>query len=186
MNVIHHWLCASSKWRRTLERDILPWTLQDVPLGTDLLEFGPGPGLTTELLQHRTARLTALELDSELAKSLSARFRGTNVRVIRADATETPFADRTFSAVAAFTMLHHLPTPEAQDQLFREAYRVLRPGAVFVGTDSRDGLTMRLLHIRDTLVPLDPRTLAARLRRCGFKNVRVDLNSRRLRFEAYR
>jgi ubiquinone/menaquinone biosynthesis C-methylase UbiE len=47
-----------------------------------------------------------------------------------------PFDDESFSGAACFTMLHHVPSPEAQDRLFAEVGRVLRPGAPFAGTDS--------------------------------------------------
>ncbi|GHF16232.1 hypothetical protein GCM10010359_17110 [Streptomyces morookaense] len=43
--------------------------------------------------------------------------------------THMPFADGRFDSVVCFTMLHHVPTPAAQDRLFAEAHRVLRPGA---------------------------------------------------------
>ncbi len=165
---------------------MLPWTLQDLNLGPDLLEIGPGPGFTTELLNRRADRLTAIELDGGLASSLASRFAGKNVHVVRGDATALPFRDFSFSAAAAFTMLHHVPSVEAQNQLFREVYRVLQQRSVFVGSDSRDSLFMRLAHIRDTLVPLDPSTLAERLERCGFRDVRIDIQTRRIRFEAHR
>jgi hypothetical protein len=37
-----------------------------------------------------------------------------------------------------------------------EARRVLRPGSVFAGTDSAEGLLLRLAHLGDTYVPVDP------------------------------
>jgi len=186
MNALHHWMCRSAKWRSVLESDVLPWTLQQVPLGPDLLEIGPGPGLTTDLLNRRAARLTAVEIDAGLARSLASRFAGTNVSVVRGDATALPFGNASFSSATAFTMLHHLPDREAQDRLFREVYRVLRPASAFVGSDSLDSFFMRLVHLRDTLVPLDPNTLAARLEQCGFRDVQIEVRSRRVRFEAYR
>ncbi len=186
MNALHHWLCRSARWRKALERDILPWALQGVPLGDDLLELGPGPGLTTDLLQHRVARLTAIELDSGLAATLGDRFSRGNVRVLRGDATSMPFAESSFSSAIALTMLHHLPDSEAQDRLFRETHRVLRPGGAFLGTDSLDSFRMRLFHIFDTLVPLDPGTIESRLARSGFEKIRVEVRPGRLRFEAYR
>ena len=77
------------------------------------------------------------------------------------DGTDMPFADSTFSAAVCFTMLHHVPSPEAQDRLFAEVRRVLRPGGTFAGTDSTGrGPGFALLHIGDTKVVLDPERAA--------------------------
>ena len=67
MNLIHRWLCRSAGWRKQLEADVIPWVLRDVELGSEVLEVGPGPGLTTDLLRPRITHLTAIEIDSGLA-----------------------------------------------------------------------------------------------------------------------
>ena len=82
-------------------------------------------------------------------------------------------------------MLHHIPSPELQDQLFREVFRVLRPGGVFAGTDSLPrGLGFRLIHIGDTLVLVDPDGLPAHLAAAGFEEARVSTGSKSFRFSA--
>jgi ubiquinone/menaquinone biosynthesis C-methylase UbiE len=186
MNLIHRWLCRSAGWRMTLERKILPWALNGVELGSDVLEVGPGPGLTTDLLRARIARMTLIEIDSALAESLRARLQDTNVNVIQGDATVMPFEDGRFSGAVCFTMLHHVPSRELQDKLLREVRRVLQPGGCFVGVDSLQTLGMRLIHIHDTLVPIDPDAFAARLEGAGFTAVEIESNASRFRFQARR
>jgi hypothetical protein len=44
MNLIHRWLCSSARWNKVVETYILPWTLEGLNLGSDVLEVGPGPG----------------------------------------------------------------------------------------------------------------------------------------------
>lgn len=151
-----------------------------------MLELGPGPGLTTDLLRQTAGHLTAIEIDPKLAASLDSRLRGRNVRVIAGDATAMPFADSQFSGVVSFTMLHHVPSPELQDELFRQVWRVLKPGGVFVGSDSLQSWLMKVIHIRDTLVPIDPDTVASRLEAAGFQVLEVEKNSHALRFHAKR
>ena len=151
-----------------------------------MLELGPGPGLTTDLLRKRVPQLTAIEIDRRLAESLASRLNGSNVQVVKGDATEMPFANAQFSSTVCFTMLHHVHTPRLQDQLFREVWRVLRPGGSFVGTDSLQSLFMRLIHIRDTLVPIVPDTLGDRLQAAGFQVMEIDKNAEALRFHARR
>ena len=56
MNWFHRQVCRSGRWRRRVEGELLPWALQGVELGDDVLEIGPGPGVTTDVLRGlRTA-----------------------------------------------------------------------------------------------------------------------------------
>ena len=186
MNWIHRRLCRSGLWRKMLEERIVPWVLEGVELGPDLLEVGPGPGLTTDLLRRQAARMTAIEIDLTLAETLGARLRGSNVIVVGGDATAMPFEDARFTGAVSFTMLHHVPSRALQDKLVGEVGRVLKPGAMFAGTDSRQSLIMRLLHIHDTLVPVDPASFAARLEAAGFEDVFIETNAQAFRFRARR
>ena len=184
MNRIHRWLCRSARWRRELEDNVMPWVLSGVDLGTGVLEVGPGPGLTTDILRPRIAHLTALEIDSALALSLAARMRGSNVTVIRGDATEMPFPDAEFTGAVCCTLLHHVPSPALQDKLLHEVFRVLKPGAMFAGVDSRTSFYMRMVHVSDTLVPIEPSTFQARLEAAGFEKIIIEAKPQRFRFRA--
>jgi SAM-dependent methyltransferase len=171
VNRTHLEYLASSQWADHLVTDLLPWLESTIQLGDDVLEIGPGPGLTTDLLRQRVATVTTVEIDAELATDLKARLAGTNVEVIWGDGTELPLPDDRFSATTCFAMLHHLPSVAAQDRLFGELHRVLRPGGSFVATDSLDTKRIRQAHIDDTYVPLDPATLESRLRAAGFADI---------------
>jgi ubiquinone/menaquinone biosynthesis C-methylase UbiE len=113
---------------------------------------------------------------------------GTNVTVRCEDATELSAGDATFDAAVSFTMLHHVPSPALQDRLLAEVARVLKPGAVFAGTDSLYSRRFGLLHIGDTMVMVEPDSLPARLERAGFTEAQVDRdpNGGRFRFRARR
>ena len=185
MNRIHRWLCSSAAWRKTIEERV-PWVISPAALGERVLELGPGPGLATDVLRTRVQKLTALELDQNLASSLASRTRGSNVEVVAGDATAMPFPNAQFSAVVSFTMLHHVPSAELQNALLREVRRVLIPGGVFVGSDSLESWFMRVIHIADTLVLVDPETFGARLQAAGFEVLEVEKNSRAFRFHARR
>jgi SAM-dependent methyltransferase len=185
MNCLHHWLCRSNRWRRTV-RQRVPWVLAKTDLGPNVLELGPGPGVTTDLLRLSVPHLTALELDPKLAGSLRLRLRGANVEVVNGDATAMPFLDCQFSGGVSFTMLHHVPSPELQDRVLREMWRVLKPGGLFVGSDSMQSWLMKLIHIEDTLVPVNPDTFGARLEAAGFQAMVVEKNSEAFRFQARR
>ncbi len=186
MNRLHRWYCKSDHWRRTVTDEILPWVLGNITLGESVLEVGPGPGVTTDWLRHRADRVECLEIDPALADALQARFSTTNVTVRCGDATAMPYEDGRFATVVAFTMLHHIPTAKLQNQLFREAYRVLQPGGIFAGVDSLPSLRMSIIHIRDILTLVAPDTLAQRLTAAGFTDAHVDVGSDRFRFSARR
>jgi SAM-dependent methyltransferase len=176
MNRIHRRICSSRHWAERVRDEIVPGGIEGVDLGDDLLEIGPGPGLTTDLLQARVPKLTAIEIDPALARSLADRMPADRVEVVCGDASAMPFADDRFSAAVCFTMLHHVPTAELQDNLFAETRRVLRRGASFVGSDSNPGrfaIGFRLIHINDTMALVPPETLGARLERAGFSSVEV-------------
>jgi len=182
MNEMHLQFLASPDWKKMLETDLLPWIAAAGDLGDDVLEIGPGPGLTTDLLRARVPRVTALELDDDLAAQLAERLAGTNVEVVHGDATKTGLSSDRFTTATCFSMLHHMPEPQMQDQLFAEVHRVLRPGGQFVGVDALDSDGMRAGHVDDTFVPVDPDTLGARLEAAGFEATQIDLGDYQFRF----
>jgi len=124
------------------------------------------------------------ELDPSLATQLAARLAGSNVTVVQADAAQLPFAAGCFSAAACLTVLHHIPSARQQDAALAQIARVLRRGGVLVGTDGLDTAQRRRVHRGDIFVPVDPSTLAQRLRGAGFAGAHVDVAGDRLRFAA--
>ncbi len=182
MNSEHLRLCSSPEWAAYVADDLLPWVLADHRLGDELLEVGPGPGLTTDILRRHAGHVTAAELDAGLARQLAARLAGTNVEVVNADATRLPFPAARFSAVACLTMLHHIPSAGLQDAALTEMARVLRPGGFLVGSDGLDTPDRRRVHEDDIFVPVDPDRLPQRLRAAGFAQAQVEVRGDRLRF----
>ena len=171
-------------WERAVQTHIVPWALEGVQLGSKILEVGPGPGVTTACLRTLAPDLTCIEIDVSYASSLARRVATHGIRVVAADGAAMPMADASFDAVVCFTMLHHVPSTVMQDQLLREAMRVLRPGGVFVGTDAITGGLFRLLHAFDAITPVNPKALSGRLRAAGFREVQVDVRRHDFRFRA--
>lgn len=165
--------------------DLLPWALADVELGDHTLEIGPGYGATLRALIGRAGAVTAVEVDEPMAERLD-RLYGDRARVIHGDGSDTGLPDNAFSSVVCFTMLHHVPTDLLQDRLFAEAFRVLRPGGVFAGSDRVPSLPFRFIHIGDTYNPVRPDELRNRLCAAGFGAVRIDVTGVQLRWRAVR
>jgi ubiquinone/menaquinone biosynthesis C-methylase UbiE len=179
MNRTHMELLASDEWRTTLRDLTFPFAFRGAELadlGDDVLEVGPGPGLTTDLLSATLPALTSLELDPALAGELAQRVDAARVTVIEGDATAMPFEDGRFSGAACFTMLHHVSTASAQDQVLAEVCRVLRPGGLLVACDSMASDDLEAFHEDDVYNPIDPGTLAGRLTSAGLTAVTVRSN----------
>jgi SAM-dependent methyltransferase len=182
MNEQHLEVLSSPRWAQMLEQHLLPWVASVGELGDDVLEVGPGPGLTTDLLRRRTTRLTALEIDAELAANLRQRLVGTNVEVIEGSAAATGFPSDRFSAAACFGVLHHVESPAVQDQIFAELLRVLRPAGILVASDGYDDERTRLSHVGDLFSPIDPDALPERLAAIGFVGTQVTRGEYEFRF----
>jgi len=73
-----------------------------------------------------------------------------------------------------------------KNKVLAEVFRVLRPGGFFVGSDSLQNWLMRIIHVGDTFVPINPDTVGARLQSAGFEVLEVQKNSQAFRFRARR
>jgi len=168
MNENHAKVCTSPEWAEHIQTDILPTLTRDVDLGSEMLEIGPGPGAATEWLRSRVGKLTAVEVDETAAAKLAARYAGTNVDVVTGSAAELPYPDASYDSAGCFTMLHHVPTLALQNKILAEAFRVLRPGGVLIGSDSLASNGLHEFHEGDTYNPVDPASLIGRLQTVGF------------------
>jgi len=173
MNDNHAKLMPSPEWAAHIQDEVLPAATAGVDLGGDLLELGPGPGAATEWLRHRVRRLVAVEHEADAAARLAERFAsaGSNVEVACGDAAALAYPDETFDTVATFTMLHHVPTRALQDRVLAEAFRVLRPGGAFLGSDSLASDGLHQFHEGDTYNPVEPAAFLTRLQTIGFGTI---------------
>jgi ubiquinone/menaquinone biosynthesis C-methylase UbiE len=173
MNENHTQLCPSPEWAAHIQEEVLPYLATIVDLGDDVLELGPGPGAATEWLRTRVRHLVAVESDEAAARQLSERFAGTNVEAVVGDASRLAYPSDTFDSVASFTMLHHVPTFWGQQLVLQEAYRVLKPGGTFLGSDSLSSNGLHHFHAGDDYNPVDPASFLVRLQSVGFAQLTI-------------
>jgi ubiquinone/menaquinone biosynthesis C-methylase UbiE len=95
------------------------------------------------------------------------------VEIATSSATELDYPDGFFDSVGCFTMLHHVPTIALQNAILAEAFRVLRPGGVFIGSDSLASDGLHHFHEGDTYNPVEPASLLTRLQTVGFAPITV-------------
>ena len=88
-----------------------------------MLELGCGTGQWTEYFIKKGFKLTGIDISDEMLKF--AHSKSLNADFLKADSSQIPFDDNSFSAVSSITMLEFV---EDQNKVLQEAYRVLKPG----------------------------------------------------------
>ncbi len=186
MNGFEHCFCSSSLWRYLSRRRVLPWLVSGSRLGDHLLEIDAGYGAATGYLRERASRVTSLEYDAKSLAKLKNHAKGLPCEPVQGDASSLPFAGESFSSAIAVLVLHHLKSPELQDRAFAEAFRVLRPGGVFIAAEIKDSWVHRVGHIGTTFTPVAPGSVFARLGNAGFSRISVDFRPGAFRISAIR
>ena len=113
------------------------WGLSHLPETgpTEIAELGCGGGRNIRALlrKYPAATVTALdysEISVEKAKSVNRKgLQASRCRIIQGDVSCLPFEDGAFDLVTAFETVYFWPGPT---ESFREVYRTLRPGGIFV------------------------------------------------------
>lgn len=100
---------------------------------TPILDLGCGDGHFAE----SNGLKNDFGIDLTWVSLKEAQSRKVYPQLQQADATRLPFADGSFGAVMSNCVVEHIPDI---DQVFREAYRVLRPGGSFVLSVPNDRL----------------------------------------------
>jgi SAM-dependent methyltransferase len=112
--------------------------------GAGVLELGCGHGSFWSNQRDWIARnwkLVLTDLSQGMLLEAQQRLRTLgDVKLLRADAQQIPFADKSFDAVLASHMLYHVPDRQAA---FRQVRRVLRDGGTFYA------ITNALSHLRE-------------------------------------
>lgn len=134
------------------------------------LDLSCGPGVFTRALGAASpgALVAGLDLSHAMLEVAAERTRAyNNVVLIHADAHTLPFADGSFGGVNNAGALHVYDDPE---QVFREVWRVLRPGGIYVGSTFAEASSLlgkavaRVAGIRR----FSPPELRSWLQRLGF------------------
>ncbi len=101
------------------------------PSGALVLDLGCGAGASRRIFRARRD-MSWVGVDLQSSPEVDARNR-LDGRVVTYDGVRLPFRDESFDCVYSTQVLEHVRYPRA---VLREVSRVLKPGAVFVGSTS--------------------------------------------------
>lgn len=129
---------AYDRWSQTYEavenatRDLAARVLRQYPLNLqdrEILEIGCGTGLNTAYLAEHAKHLMAFDLSAGMLKQARRKVTAGNVRFVQGDIqVEWALAEASVDLVVCMLVLEHIANI---DHVFKEAVRVLRPGAEF-------------------------------------------------------
>ncbi len=162
-----------------------PTTLLTLTRGETVLDLGSGAGIDCFLAAQRVGsrgRAIGVDMTPEmLARARENARRGgyRNVEFRLGEIEHLPVADRSVDVVLSNCVINLAPD---KDAVYREAYRVLRPGGRLAVADI---LAVRPIPAREradrtrwtscTAGALEPDKVRQLLRKAGFRNVRIEL-----------
>lgn len=164
-----------------LNRENLPLNLHMVGAiearqGGEVLEVGFGGGVGLDLLLRHLpqARITGVERAPDMLalarRRFAAELRDGRLELLEASVERLPFADARFDAACTANCVYFWPDLEAG---LRELARVLRPGARLVLAVNPPEVLIAAGFAAQGLNTLRADELAARMRSCGFTEVRA-------------
>lgn len=98
-----------------------------------LLDVGCGTGYLIDLLsKEKTANYYGLDLSPEMLRVARNKL-SRSVVLTEGSADTLPYSDNSFDIVTCVQSFHHYPYP---DKAMAEAYRVLKPGGLYILSDT--------------------------------------------------
>jgi ubiquinone/menaquinone biosynthesis C-methylase UbiE len=101
-----------------------------------VLDIGSGTGFVIEIWQQLGLDISGIDISSTAVQRLSEKFPACKFYEIDAGSQPLPFADNSFKAISASSVLYHVVEDEAIDYLLQNVHRVLEPGAYFIFSDN--------------------------------------------------
>ena len=115
-------------------KDYYTWMAELIPEGTKtLLDIGCGTGLELDRIFERFPDMcvTGVDLSTKMLDGLRRKHSGRSLTIIQDDYFVHEYTENSFDAAVAFETLHHV-TMEKKAQAYRQIYRALKPGGVFI------------------------------------------------------
>lgn len=151
----------------------------------EIAELGCGGGRNIRVLLRKYPAATVAALDySEMSVEKARRVnrkgpQASRCRIIQGDVSCLPFEDGTFDLVTAFETVYFWPGPT---ESFREVYRTLQPGGIFLivnESDGEDPHASKWASAIDGMRIFDGDQLTRFLTEAGFSKVIINRNAKK-------
>ena len=115
-----------------------PFTIEEIQQGSIILDIGCGAGFDLIVASRVTGpagRVFGIDLTEEMvarAKENVNKIGAENIEIIQVESEKIPFDDQTFDTVISNGVINLSPQ---KLQLFKETYRVLKPGGTLQFAD---------------------------------------------------
>ncbi len=127
--------------RKPKDQEMLLRFSQEIGGRSPVWDFGCGPGQTSAYLKDLGVDISGLDLSERILEQ--ARAIRPDIPFHTGNILDLEFDDDTIAGVVAFYAIVHF-TKEQVDTAFREIYRVLRPGGLFLLTFHIGGEQIRI------------------------------------------
>ncbi len=117
--------------KKPQDREILYRFSQEVAGKKPIWDFGCGPGQTTQYLRKLGIEISGLDLSEKLIEQATIIHPGITFR--KGNILDLEFENESIAGIVAFYAIVHFSHDQLQ-KAFREIFRVLQPGGVFLFT----------------------------------------------------
>jgi ubiquinone/menaquinone biosynthesis C-methylase UbiE len=117
--------------KKPKDQEILHRFSQEIGDGRPVWDFGCGPGQTTKYLNDLGIEISGLDLSEKILEQARTLHPDLNFR--KGNILDLEFAADSIAGIVAFYAMVHF-TEEQVETAFREVFRVLQPGGIFLFT----------------------------------------------------
>ncbi len=138
--------------KKPKDQEILCRFSQEIGGRRPVWDFGCGPGQTTQYLKNLGVEISGLDLSEKILEQARTIHPGIQFR--KGNILELEFESNSIAGVVAFYAIVHF-TEEQVGIAFREVFRVLQPGGIFLFTYHIGADTIHLDEFLDKKVNID-------------------------------
>ena len=138
--------------KKPKDREILSRFAEEIGNRGPVWDLGCGPGQTTKYLTAFGIEISGMDLSAELLEQ--ARAIHPEIHFRKGNILELEFENDSIAGIVAFYVVLHF-TKEQVEMAFREVFRVLQPGAIFLLTYHIGDKTIRVEEFLGKRIDID-------------------------------
>ena len=159
--------------KKPQDREMLLRFAREIGEKKPVWDFGCGPGNTAQYLNDLGMEISGLDLSEKILEQ--ARMLHPTLHFQKGNILDLDFADNSIAGIVAFYAIVHF-TEEQAGAAFREIFRVLQPGGLFLLTYHIGGETISINEFLGREVDIDfmfftTDFIDCCLKKCGFVEV---------------